>query len=424
MDFVAVDLGASDTRLVTNKGKIEVIPNNMVIIQEDTNVALEPYGTGIEEALDVTIECDNDAGVFPVRVLVGAMASRFSGANERPSLMMNKHVQRINYISAILSTAIAQIRYGFEDDLILYLAIPPVEIEQARKVLGKGLTGNYTVTFNKLGRKVEFTVGEVKCYEESFLALLSYFFDRTGRLREESKKYWDGNILSMDIGASTTDLAIASNREYLEKSGQTYKTGGNVARDFLIDDIRAEYGYDMPVDVADKAMAEGRIQLGNSYKDIPELVQSAKQNFARQIVEQMQGYFRKVNMPLQIMKAIVVSGGGSMRSEYEHEGNRVITSEPMSYYITEELNKICSGVAVENKDEPRTANIDGLFIRANIDIRRREMAARNRGIAEGNVTPIIVKGRQQDKSASGESGDTAGEGGRSEDNPALTAKDI
>ncbi len=374
MDFVALDLGASGTRYASNQGKINTLPNNMVFIEPDTRVDLEPYSDEIEGALDITIELDKESPYFPTRVLIGQMANRYSPTNVRPSVAANKHTQIINYVSAIAAAAVAKHKFDLKDNLSLYIALPPVEVRKAKDIVKENLTGNFTVTFNKFKNlKMTFTVTDVSCFEESFMAMLAYFFEMNGQLKESAHKYRVGNVLSMDIGASTTDLAVVADMRYLEKSGQTYKTGGNVARDFLIDDLRAEYGYDVPVEIADLAMAEGRIQMGNKYEDISEMVASAKQRFAEQVVEQIQGYFRKVNIPIQSIRAIVVSGGGSMRSEYVNDEKEVVvTSEPMSYYITKELNKICSGVEVESySTNPRLANISGLFIRANIDIARK-----------------------------------------------------
>lgn len=377
MDFVGIDLGASSTRYVTQNTKIGVLPNNMVFLDRNARVDLIPYSDEIEGALDVTIEKDGTSEYFPVRVLVGDMANRYSPTNQRPSGMSNKHTQRINYVSAILAAAICKHKNGLGDNIDLYVALPPVEVTSAKDYVSEQLCGKYTVTFHKTGLVQQFTVGSVNCYEESFLAILAYFFDMSGKPRNTAQKYGFGNLLSLDIGASTTDLAVVSNMRYLEKSGQTFKTGGNVARDFLIDDLRALYGYDVPVDIADIAMAEGRIQMGNTYEDISQYVESAKKKFAEQVVEQIQGYFRKVNIPIQSIRAIVVSGGGSMRSEYvDDQQNVVVTSKPMSDYITEELNKVCPGVEVEPySDNPRFANITGLFIRANIDIARKKAAA-------------------------------------------------
>ena len=68
-----------------------------------------------------------------------------------------------------------------------------------------------------------------------------------------------------------------------------------------------------------------------------------------------------------------------MQSEYVNEqGETVKTSEPMSYYITQALTKICSGVEVEPYGEsPRLANIKGLFIRAKVDAANQAKRANN-----------------------------------------------
>ena len=381
--FVAIDLGASSTRFASNNGKIDVLPNNMVYVEPDTLVDQEPYSNEVEAALDVTIECEHESEFFPCRALVGQMAERYSPTNQKPSLMANKHKQKINYVSAVIAMAVSKMRHGLDNDLKLYLALPPVEVKVAKEVISKHLVGNYTVRFNKMDNtEVKFRIEDVSIYEESFMAMLAYFFDKNGRLREQAKQFANGNILSMDIGASTTDLAVVQNMRYLEKSGQTYKIGGNVARDTLMDRIRGEFGFDAPIDMAEMVMAEGRIQLGNVYQDCSEAVRLAKREFAEQIVEQIQGYFRKVNIPIQTIRAIVVSGGGSMSGQYVDGGEVIITSEPMSHFITEELNKICPGVVVEQFSEnPRMANITGLYIRANIDIRKNVGATQQDGAA-------------------------------------------
>ena len=305
MSFVAVDIGASGTRFVSDQGKISAINNNMVFLQVGDEVDLEPYDNNIENALEVDIIKEEESEYFPVKALIGQMAERYSSNNERPSVMKNKHTQAINYISAITAVALSKIRFDLGEDIELYLALPPIEARTAKKHINNVLNGRYTVTFPKYngGLTVEFNITSVSSFEESFMAMVSYFFEMNGLPRASSKKYMSGNILSLDIGASTTDLAIVKDGRYLDKSGQTYKTGGNIARDYLIDSIRAKYGFDIPVEDAETTMAEGRIQLGNTYEDVSDLVDEAKHNFARSVVNQMQGYFRQVDIPIQIIRA-------------------------------------------------------------------------------------------------------------------------
>lgn len=378
MSFVAVDLGASNSRYVSDCGKIEVLPNNMVFLDPDKKVDLEAHDGTIQSALEVKIVKDEESQFFPVKALIGQMAERYSSNNERPSVMSNKHTQRINYISAITVAAISKLTYGLDDDITLYVALPPIEVKNAKEDIKANFAGNYTVTFPKYkgGVEVKLNIVDVSCHEESFMAILSYFFNMDGTANKEASKYTTGNILSLDIGASTTDLAIVKNGRYLDKSGQTYKTGGNIARDYLIDAVRAQYGFDLPAIDAETTMAEGRVQLGNRFEDVSQIVTEAKQHFAKSVVNQMQGYFRQVDIPIQSIRAIIVSGGGSMKSFYINENNEEVeTSLAMSNYITESLKEICDGVEVESyPNSPRLANIKGLFIRAQVDCLSKKQA--------------------------------------------------
>lgn len=375
MSFVAIDLGASGTRYVSDPGKISLMANNMVFLDIDAKVDLEPYANDVANALEVNITKEGDSSFFPVKALVGQMAERYSSTNERPSVMSNKHVQRINYISGIVAVALSKLAHNLTDDIYLYVALPPIECKTAKSVLKENFGGKYTVELPKYngGVTVEINIVDVFCYEESFMAMLSYFFDMNGVPRDTAAKYRTGNILSMDIGASTTDLAIIKNGSYLDKTGQTYKTGGNIARDLLIDAVRGQYGFDLPIEEAETTVAEGRLQLGNTYEVITDIEETAKRAFAQSVVSQMQGYFRQVNIPIQSIRAIVVSGGGSMSSQYIDENSEIIeTSKPMSHWLTEPMTEICKGVEVEAYGEDsRLANIKGLFIRAKVDTAKR-----------------------------------------------------
>ena len=378
MKFVAVDLGASSTRFTSDSGKISVLPNNMVFLTPETKVDLQPYDGQIENALEVVINKEGDSKFFPVKALIGQMAERFSANNERPTVLTNKHTQKINYISGIVAAAVSRLTNDLTEDISLYVALPPIEVKTAKEIVRNNFVGRYVVDFPKYngGVSVKVNIVDVNCYEESFMAILSYFFEMTGVPKEKSRQYMSGNILSLDIGASTTDIAIVKDGRYLDKSGQTYKTGGNIARDYLTNVIRGTYGYDLPPSDADQAMAEGRLQMGNTYADISADVANAKMTCAKGIAASMQSYFRQVEIPIQTIRAIIVSGGGSLHSQYVNEnGEVVVTTDPMSSYITEALKEICAGVSVESYGEsPRLANINGLFIRAKVDMNKKTQA--------------------------------------------------
>lgn len=394
MSFVAVDLGASNTRYVSNSGNINVLPNNMVVLNEANPCLIMPDAADIESSLEFTINKDDGMAseFFPVTALMGIMAERHRSVDERPSVNNHKYKQRINYISAVLACAVSRMKFELTEDIHLYIAVPPIEVHDAFNAFNKELVGRYTVTFPKYmgGTVVTFQIVDIATYEESFMASTSFFFEMNGTPKASSKKYLSGNVLSLDIGASTTDLAIIKGGRYLDKSGQTYRIGGNVARDTLIDCVRDRYEMDLPIADADKTMAEGRVQQGNSYEIVSDLVNLAKADLAKQLTTYMQTYFKRVNIPIQTINAIMVSGGGSMQSQYINEDGEVVkTTEPMSYFVTQELTEWSKGTdVVEYGEDARFANVKGLFIRAKVDEAKKKSeqarAAMNNPVQEGN----------------------------------------
>lgn len=404
MSFVAVDLGASGTRYVSDAGQISILPNNVAFLPDGVQSLITPDAADIESCLEVQI-AKTEGGAndfFPVNVIMGIMAERSTEVNERPSVIEAKYKQRINYTSAIVAAALSKLKFsGLDDAIDLYLAVPPAQIVEARKVFNETLVGKYVVAFPKYmnGTTVEVNIASVSVYEESFMALTSFFFNMNGTVKESAKPYMTGTILSLDIGASTSDLSVTKNGRFLDKSGQTYTYGGNEARGAMADGVRSRYNIDLPIEDADKSMAEGRLQLGNTYDDISDIVSEAKMSLAKKLTNNMQTYFGKIGVPINTVNAIVVSGGGSMQSQYVNgDGEIVKTSEPMSYFVTQELTKWSKGtVVVPYGDDARFANVKGLFIRAKLDAIKKAQAK----------TAQTVQNAQQSNGAVGGNGAVA-----------------
>ena len=372
MSFVAMDIGASGNRYVSDSGQISVLPNNMVINDNMTPSRVIPDGNDIESCLEFTIKKTSgpECNFFPANVMVGIMAERGSSTNQRPSVNQHKYEQRINYISIIMACAVSKLKFNLTDNIDAHVAVPPVEVHTAQEEFSKLVPGSYEVTFTKYmdGTTVKFTIDNIYTYEESYMSALSFFFNVNGTIREDSKKYLTGNVLSLDIGASTSDLTIVKNGTYMNKSGRTYPIGGNVARDELVDLIYSKYSHDLSVEEAERTIAEGRLQQGNLYIDVSDLVAQSKVTLAKKLIENMQAYFRRIDIDIHSLNAIMVSGGGSMQSQYVDDNNEVIkTSEPLSYYVTNELVHISPGTdVIAYGDDARFANVKGLFIRAKL----------------------------------------------------------
>lgn len=380
MNFLGIDIGASSTRAISQSGRIGVIPNNAVILGDDEEVRFNPYDDELESALYMKITKSGVSKIFPKRVLYGSMAERHSHVNIRPSVQQAKHMQELSYISVIAAAATSRVLFEIPENLRLYIAVPPVEVQKAEEAFKEELVGQFTVEFPKYkgGTTVKINVEAIKCKEESVMALASFFFSLDGTIREHSKQFLTGNVLSANIGASTTDLSIAKNGRYLETSGRTIPVGGNIARDYLIDQINIEYGFELPLADAEKVMAEGRMSLGNSYVDVSKIVSDAKDLLARDIVARMDPYFKSIGIPIQTLKGIAVSGGGSLRSGYVENNKKIFTSEPMSEFVTRRLKQICDTISVVSYgDEARLADLKGLYIYAQMDASKE--AASNNG---------------------------------------------
>lgn len=373
IEKIELDLGASGSRLCQKKGIVDTLPNNMVFLDMDTKIDLVPYSGSIHDSLEAFIyrEGSEVNSAFPCHVLIGSMAERYLPANERPNVGSNKLDQKVNYVSAIIAATFLKLKHDGGDEVQMYLALPPVEVKQGKETANQLLCGKYRVELPKFngGQVVEFEVKEVRCYAESYLALMSFVFTSEGKIREENKFCREGYTLSVDIGASTSDLAMMKDGRYLEKTGKTYKVGGNIAREYLTDRVREMYGYDLPVEEAEVVMKEGRIRVGATYQIITEVIEEAKRHLAQAICEQIMAYFRQINIPIQMVSNIVVSGGGSLESSYADESGQIVkTSNPAAMYLTDYVHNICEQVnVVYYGSNSRLANITGLFIQASVD---------------------------------------------------------
>lgn len=380
--FAAIDLGASGSRVCTDNGIISVLPNNVTYLPNGTVSELSSDVNEIEFNLEVQIDKEgytSENKFFPAHVLMGAMAERYRGTPDVPKVDAHKYMQRINYISSVVSVAVMLMKYGtdtarFEGDVpvvSLYLAVPPIEHSTAVQKFKDELVGKYTVAFPKFngGQSITFIIDDVFCERESMMAITSFIFSpATMRPKEETKEFLKDYLVSVDIGASTTDIIAIKDGQFLDKTGQTFKTGGNILRDNVANMLTEKYGFSIPDELVDKAIMEGRLQLGNEYQDISDILDLAKREFAKSITVHLPSYFNRVGIPIQMIKGMLVSGGGSLASQYVNDnGETVETSKSMSHYVTEDLKTSARGLRViQYGGEARFANIKGLFVRARV----------------------------------------------------------
>ena len=122
MSFVAVDLGASSSRYVSDSGQIAILPNNMVFLGANEVSRISPDAEDIESCVDITITNTEgpDCEHFPTSVLAGIKADRYTSIHTVPLVGIKKYKQRINYISAILNAAVSRLKYSLPEEVDLY----------------------------------------------------------------------------------------------------------------------------------------------------------------------------------------------------------------------------------------------------------------------------------------------------------------
>lgn len=377
MDFVAVDIGASSTRFATETSKkIDIIPNNTVFIEPDANLNMDTQDKAIESNLDVTItrsDISNDVRLkvegngnepfFPMRALIGEMAERYNAVPIRPNSNMPKHNQRVNYMSSLMAIALSKLSNpNMSEDIKLYMALPPIEVRNSKQDIKDYLTGSYTVTFNRIvdenRRTVKFNIVDVRCFEESRAALLEFILSCDKAMETA---YANSMILSIDIGASTTDFVIFNKRKFLDKTGMTVPVGGNMLHDNIIDIITTR-GDLISDDAVELLIREGRLRDGAELKVCGEIVDQAKERVVQDIAVRLNTYFTRMRITPKDISYIVVSGGGSMCSSYVDENGKVqVTSKPLSEFLTKIIHTMSPSTQVMFfSDEPRMANIRGL----------------------------------------------------------------
>lgn len=405
-NIICVDLGASSTRVATTDLLVHEIPNNVRVVPMGEDIHMQSWDSATYEEsvlnmLDVTIRRHEGSNYFlpeEQRLLIGTIADRY-GSSSRPTGMEPKHKQTINYQNAVVATAFqllmspgmtASATAGQPVPVVVFVALPPIECKGNEKIFQDTLKGTYTVKFNSLDTQVTFSVTEVKCNAESLLSLMHFFFEPNVTPRSMTAKYMTGNSLSLDIGASTTDLAAMQTSsqgvKYIEKSGVTFQIGGNQIRDYVMNEIQMRFGYTPTISEADYVVKTGNVRVGAKEVDFSKELRHAKEEFAIQLIDRLNGYFKMINMSLASFMCIAISGGGSLHSCIGEGDSMKVTTPALSEIIMNEIHRYCNTVdVIAVPGNPRHANINGLLVFAQTwDNRRRQMEQRSQAIGNLN----------------------------------------
>lgn len=353
-----VDMGASMTKYGVD-GEVEnaSLPNNIVI--RDTPSTVYKMSDNRLDNFEIFITTEDDKKDTPVEKILnkyisfGMYATRGSDTSIRPSMDDKKCSQPLNYASIIATLAYEAERGNLWGKVRVALAVPPIEIKQAREAF-KALIGTYTVRLVGGGRLADdehtVEIDEVVCFEEPLLTAMAFMFSKRGPKHPE---LLGKTLLFFDIGASTTDLGIFKGKSYQDNSQKTIRIGCNIVRDTLKDAIYEKYEVLLDVEDLDAAIRTGVIEICGTKENIVGILDDVRCRCAAKIRAELTTYFKDKNVDIKTLGGLVFSGGGSLSAE----GEDVEDSKSVGYFIGELFPGIPCYYFGENA---RFANVEGL----------------------------------------------------------------
>ena len=174
-----------------------------------------------------------------------------------------------------------------------------------------------------------------------------------------NKKFSQGYVLVLDIGAGTTDIALFLDMELIESSKDTFNRGGNTVKSIVSNEIRKKHGYAPTPQMMEDIIRTGRLAESGETHDVAPIVTSAKEQYSKATMEDIRQYLERMSVALPIVKGLLVAGGGALAT-IDENGNEV--SPAMAEVLIQYLKTLAPRLeALDTKGKNlRELNIDGL----------------------------------------------------------------
>ncbi len=361
-----VDFGNSESRVtvLANKKEKEMffsnvfakLPKNYGIAssyQNDKSTVIELNGENYVNGL----LAEREFSKTPIR----PTSLRQKNVQETTKLTLNLAMARaIMYLEEAYNTDASELEVTFNVSVV----IPPLEcktsIEKMEAVI-REIDHVHIMLPKHLKKTV--TIKDVRINPEGVTAFFGAFFNEVeDELVEEEKNldFESGYVLVMDIGAGTTDLALMLDSLLVENSMETFRVGGNTVGSTIENLIRLNYNNHTPTTKEMvKIITTGYMPYGNRTINVIDLINSAKKDYARDMIEKLTKYLERLSIDIGSLKGLLVVGGGSLPIKTE---TGEVLSPAMAELILEflnELNSMTEAMYIGDKN-PRLLNMLGL----------------------------------------------------------------
>lgn len=328
---------------------------------------------------------EGDNGLFPKEVnklinsiehdrwVLGKLAEDMSSVHQTLASDTLKVLQEEFYLNILGIIYSSVVDKGIDsENLVLGVLVPPRDyFNDLKDVLFKVLSRDITIKNFITGKEITVKLKEenIVVKPESIVSFIASFVDEDSEFTDAGLRYGELLNVSVDMGHSTTDLAIMENFKPKKNSPKTLDVATSQLLLYLGEELQRKFeGYMPPEEELVNAFLTGKMRLGLREEWIGEELSMVNKRFALELYENVYKYLTSHGLRLQQVAAFMFSGGGSVevknvksvRSYFMDEVNKV--SRYTESFTPEQYLKLEGHENGDKLDVVRYSNIIG-FVR-------------------------------------------------------------
>lgn len=355
MKYIGIDVGASlsKTGLLSENWDEQLRDYSNKIWAHDGEARPEDYDLNFsrpENTLDLSISFGDITPDTPFatevkaiidsistnRWILGNLAEDMSSTHQSLASDTLKVLQEEFYLNilGVLYSYITEYKLT-SDDVTLGVLVPPRDYFNERKdILYAILTNTITIKNNITGDKVVLNLAKEQLVvkPESVVSFIACFIDDKNELTKAGEDYGDKLNVSIDLGHSTTDLAMMDDFSPQKFSFKTLDVATKQLLDYLSAELQRKFAGYIPAEKElIKAFSTGNLTMGAKKVWVGEELNIANKKFALDLYKAVFSYLRALGYNNQQVASYMFSGGGSAELK---------NVKSVRTYFAEEVHKV------------------------------------------------------------------------------------
>lgn len=298
MKLLAVDIGYGYLKALNGTGEQVLIPS---VVAPSREIRFQNELASLPQEKKLIVQL----GINGERYFVGDMALR-----QGEMTLSTMHSTKIGKpeTEALYSATLALLNNTGDRWGNLVTGLPVGEYSTYRDKLKQSLRGPRVIGLADIQgkmRAVSYFIEEVKVMPQPFGSLFNELLNEFGEIQDERPV--GGTVAVIDIGFRTTDYALSSNLEYVDRGSDSSQTALSLAYKQVARALKNRYGIDRQIYELSREFIQGYIRLGGKEVDITNAVEQALKHTADAVYSEAttlwQGKLKEFDL-------ILVTGGG------------------------------------------------------------------------------------------------------------------